>query len=383
MHIWVGVAMPRAKIMYLDHAPLMGGAEHSLLYLIDNLDKSRFDPILACPPDSSLADQARSQGVDQLAVDMPRLRGGGNPAVAPGRLIRNSLKLARIIRRERVDIVHANVMRAALYGAVAASLARRRFIWHVRDIHHERAFVVLVGGLADRIIVISKAAREVLPHRFWLKTDLVYNGVDLQEYSRDKAKGSVFRDALGVGREVLLVGNVSWLAPWKGQHVFLKTAEAVSEKYPQARFVVVGDAADPSHAAYVEELRHRAAEMLGDRLIFTGPRSDIPEVMASLDVLVHTAEDEPFGRVFIEAMAMETPVVAMASGGASEVVADGETGLLVPGGDVKAVAEAVDKMLSDDELRAGMGRRGRERAERLFDARLAARRIEDIYESLL
>jgi len=273
--------MGKRKVLFLDHAIVLGGAERSLLYLMRTLDRERFEILLACSEGSPLAEEAGADGLPLVLVDMPRLRGQANPASALIGLFRGSLGLARLIRREAIDVVHANVMRSALYGAVAARLTRRRFVWHVRDIHRERAFMAFVGGVAHRIIVISEAVREALPRRFWPKTALVYNGVDLAEFSQERADGDRFRTELGIGREEALIGNVSWLAPWKGQRLFLEVAALVAAQHHRARFVIIGGLADPSYAGYEEELRRRAEATLGDRIIFVGPRSDIPQAMAA------------------------------------------------------------------------------------------------------
>lgn len=372
----------RIKILYLDHAPLMGGAERSLLVLLRHLDRERFEPLLACPPDSTLAQEAAKLGVRIIPARMPVVRGVNNPLNLTLRLGMGATALARLIRRERVSIVHANVMRAAIYGALAARMSGARYVWHVRDIHRERLFVQAAGTLAHAIIVISRRVSTALPSRFASKTHLIYDGIDLEEFDPQLGDGLTFRRSLGLPEDALLVGNAAWIAPWKGQRAFIEAVGLVAQAHPQARFVIVGGLADPSHASYLEEIQARARELLGERLIFAGARSDMPQVMASLDVLAHSAQDEPLGLVLIEAMAMEVPVVAMASGGVPEIIAQGETGLLVPPGDVKALAQAISGLLGNREQGKRMGAKARQRALTLFEARQMTRRVEEVYLAL-
>lgn len=370
------------KILYLDHAPLLGGAERSLLVLLRHLDRERFEPLLACPPDSTLAQEAGKLGVRVAPARMPVVRGIRNPLALTLRLWGGAAALARLIRHERVDVVHANVMRAAIYGALAARLSGASFVSHVRDIHRERLFVQAAGTLARAIIVTSRGVGAALPQRFASKTHLIYNGIDLEEFDPQLGDPLAFRRSLNVPEDSPLVGNVGWIAPWKGQDSFVEAAALVAQEHPQARFVIVGGLADPVHAPYFEKLRNEARKLLGERLIFAGERRDMPQVMAALDILAHCARDEPFGRVLIEAMAMAVPVVAMASGGVPEIVAHGETGLLVPPGNVRALAEAISGLLRHKERRQDMGVKARQRSKERFDARQTARKIEEVYLSL-
>jgi len=373
----------RRRVLYVDHANFMGGAEQSLLLLLKNLDRETFEPLLASTPTSPLAQAAAEIGVQVVPVPMDRLRGVTNLLTVAGRLLQGVRTLASAIRQEDVDIVHTNVMRASIYAALAARLTRRPLVWHVRDIHHEGLYVRLMSRLADRIIVISRAVASPLPSWSAVKTTLVYNGLDLAEFDPQCTDGRPFRREIGVPDHALLVGQVAWLAPWKGQHLFVEAAAQVAEAHPEVRFVIIGGLADERYTAYGEQLRQQAYAALGDRLIFAGPHSPIAPVMAGLDLLVHTAQDEPFGRVLVEAMALHVPVVALAGGGVEEIVEDGPTGLLVSDRDPAALAQSILALLEDKARREAMGRQGRRRVERHFNAAFLTRQVETVYRSLI
>jgi glycosyltransferase involved in cell wall biosynthesis len=367
------------KILYVDHASALGGAEYSLLLLLKHLDRKAFIPLLACR-EGLLAQEARALGIQVEIVPLERLRGVHNPFLLFGRYWRGVSSLRAVIERERVELVHSNVMRASLYAAAAAKLTGVLFLWHVRDIHTERWYSWLFCRLADRVIATSQAVARSLPCSS--KMEAIPNGVEVEIFD-PHLESFPFRQELGLASDVPLVGIVGRIRPWKGQTLFLEAASQVASQNSQVRFLVVGETIFPGRN-YLEELKELAQRLgLGERVIFTGYRQDIPRVLASLDILVHCSQAEPFGRVLIEGMAMSKPIVAFTDGATPEIVKDGETGLLVPPGDVGALAQAILNLLGNEEQRQEMGRRGQERVKANFDVRPLTRRIEEIYQVLL
>jgi glycosyltransferase involved in cell wall biosynthesis len=184
---------------------------------------------------------------------------------------------------------------------------------------------------------------------------------------------------------------VGHLTPWKGHEVFLEIARAVADRIPRSRFVVVGGSIYETHghAGYPEILRQKTAALgLSDRVTFLGIRDDIPELLAGLDVLVHSpTAPEPFGRVLAEAMAVGRPVVAARCGGIPEVVEDGVTGFmtgfLVPSADVGAFTAAVVRLLEDPVQCRRLGGAGRRRAEARFGIEAHAAGVLEAYRAVL
>ncbi|HET7241390.1 MAG TPA: glycosyltransferase, partial [Gemmatimonadales bacterium] len=177
----------------------------------------------------------------------------------------------------------------------------------------------------------------------------------------------------------LVVGLFGRVAPWKGQHVAI---EAVA-RLEGVTLLIVG-APLFGEVAYAEELA-RLVERLGlaDRVKLLGFREDIPSLMRVVDVVIHTSlAPEPFGRVLVEAMLMERPVIAADAGGAREIVQEGVTGLLVPPGRSDDLAGALRRLLEDSALRVEMGRRGRERAEGHFTLRPTLNALDDLITSI-
>jgi glycosyltransferase involved in cell wall biosynthesis len=366
-------------ILYVDHAEGLGGAEHSLLLLMRYLWVERYRPLLACNP-GPLAEAARAQGVAVYPLALDKLR--GHPA-APWRLLQGGAALARLIRRENVALVHSNVMRASFYAALAAWLTSRPLVWHVRDIHGPAVpggtwYPWLMCRLATQAVAISQAVADALP----CGAAVVYNAVELDHFD-PQADGAALRHHWNVPPEVALVGTVGRMQPWKGHHLFLQAAAQVREQHPDAWFVIVGGRVFAAAADYPARLERLAHELgLAGRVIFAGQRDDVPDCLAAMDVFVHCARAEPFGRVAAEAMAAGKPVVAFADGGVPELVGE-RGGVLVPAGDVAALAGAVSGLLADPVRRRLLGRQARQRAEVLFAAEQMARWIEEIYDRLL
>jgi glycosyltransferase involved in cell wall biosynthesis len=219
--------------------------------------------------------------------------------------------------------------------------------------------------------------------------EVVHNAIDVQDWDRRPGEGGTsLREELGVPASRPIVGLVGRLNQVKGQREFLLAADLVARAHPDAVFLLIGIIRPTSPwaplAGYfreVEALTRRPS--LRGRVVLTGWRTDLPRVMASLDILVQPSRRETFGRVLIEAMASQKPVVATRVGGMPEIVVHGETGLIVPPEDPSALAEAILELLQDPARRHAMGEAGRRRVESHFDFAHRLRRIQSIYEDVL
>jgi glycosyltransferase involved in cell wall biosynthesis len=389
------------RILFANTGGAIGGAERSLLGLVDGLDRSRFEPSAVLFRDGPLVRELERSGVPAIVVPVDAavhnlsLKGTQSPlavsAVAVFRSTHVVLSLARTIRRQHVSLVHTNGLKAHLIAGAAARLAQTRVLWHLRDIvgdsPSENRTMAIGSRFADHIIANSEATSRAVADRARCPIVTVHNGVDTTRF-HPGVDGSRFRHHLGIRDGAPLVGMVGMFAPWKGQDVFLRAAKQVAERCPNARFVLVGDEiyTTNGHGSDAARLHALARELgLGSRLLFAGYRDDMPQVMASIDVLVHASvQAEPFGRVLIEAMAAGKPVIATRAGGVTEIVADGETGTLVPPGDAEALAEAMVSAIElSPEDRGRIGSKGRARAEEHFSLRRHVDAVTAIYTSVL
>ncbi len=375
----------RTPLLFLDHASALGGAERSLLLLLARLDRQRWHPHLACP-EGALADAAEALGLSVHPLPMGRLRRSFR---APATWLRTGWVLARLARDLRVSALVANTVRAALYGALAARLAGLPFLWYMRDFwlgegKPRHLWLDKLGkrwlcAASARVIVNSHATASHLP--CGAKVTVIHNGIEVERFV--PMDGTAFRKRYGIPFAAPLVGTVGRLRPWKGQDRFLRLLARVRETRPEVWGVVVGGTPFGVEDDYPRRLR-RLAERLGvaGQVVFTGQLADTRPALAAMDLFVHPGEPEPFGLVNIEAMAMARAVVAFAHGALPEIVADGETGLLVPAGDEVAMTEAVLRLLNDPQRLRVMGEAGRRRVVKSFHIERTVEAMEACLSSM-
>lgn len=371
-----------ANVLHIINGQYLSGPEHTLLNLARAMEGGRYRLQVACLFDGPLVELARRQG---LAVHVVPMR-----ARLDLRLVG---VLRRLIEREEIRIVHTHSSRANLVGRTAARLAGRAVVSHCHAstkrettsrIHNWllTAFDRLNAAWVDRFVTISDTlGRELtadgVPAR---KVATVRTAVDLARYTpRD---GRQMRRQLGIPDAAPVAGMIALLRPRKGPEGLLRAAARILERLGEARFLFIGRAEQP---AYLESLKSLAAELsIEERVLFTGFRRDIPELLSALDVLAIPSlfgEDVPL--VLIEAMAMARPVVASAVEGIPEVVRDGQTGYLVPPGDIDALAAALCRLLANRALARRLGAAGRASAEGSFSLARMAQDMTRIYDQLL
>ena len=377
-----GVERPLRVALCHYAADFGGGSDRSLFDLATHLPRDRFTPIMILKSGDPLAPAYRAAGIDAFELPLESPRG------AVGRyLLRfwpSAFRVARVIKKAEADVVHVNTL-YNLVGAVAARLARRPLVWHVREILPDSRAVAwmlrLQALLATRAVAISRAVADTMAVGAE-RLRLVPNGIDLSDYETLPDPGAV-RAELGIAAGAPVVTTIGRVEPWKGQHVFVEAVPAILEAHPNARVLIVGAPA-AKKPEYEPGLRARCRELgVQGRVIFTGPRKDIPAVLAASDVLVlPSATPEPFGRTVVEAMAAGVPVVATAAGGPLDTVADGDSGWLVPPNDPEALAAKVNELLSDPGRARAMGEHGRQRAHALFSLDRLVRDMTAVFEEV-
>jgi glycosyltransferase involved in cell wall biosynthesis len=287
---------------------------------------------------------------------------------------------------KQVRLVHTNIrVGHDREGILAAWLAGRPCVCHVRDFERLGWFDRRLAALASRFIYISEAVqRDHLESGVPCRKGLVvYNGLDVPTFvmALDTEKG---RQSFNLSPSDLAVGIVGRLDAWKGQEVFLRAMGRVKDVVPRAKGIVVGEVAveNPGYLDVLLALRNELA--LADRVAFSGFRMDIPVVMSALDILVlASTSPEPFGRVLIEAMAAGKPVIATDAGAAREIIEDGVHGLLVPPGDAEAMARAMIYLLTHRDTAILMGQRGQDRVRERFSAQQYVDGVQSVYRELL
>ncbi|OHB88751.1 MAG: hypothetical protein A3D13_08190 [Planctomycetes bacterium RIFCSPHIGHO2_02_FULL_40_12] len=367
------------NILYLHNESIMGGAEISLLNLVKRLNKELFIPHFACSKEGPFTDELRKIKIPPDFVQFPSIRWPN-----PVQICNTIRKLLDIIKKKQINLIHSNQPRSNLFGAIAAKIRNVPIIWHERCLERGRFDSDnIFSFLPDRIICNSSAVR----NRFTkgAKTDAkirtIINGVDLREFNLE-LNGSTIRKEFNIDEDEPIIGTIGRIDPEKGYECFLESARIILQDFKNVRFLVVGGAFN--NPSLEESLYEMSVEKGIDKnTIFTGFRRDIPQLLASMDVVVLPSEIDACSRVLFESMAMRKPLVATNAGGTPEIVQDGITGLLVKPGDSSEMAKCIKKLLDDKYLAEQYGNAGRKRVEEMFTIERNIRETENVYLELL
>ncbi len=377
----------KVSLVYFLNSITLGGMETHALVLARAMDRNRYDLRVIIPARPYLDPLAD----DLVRYDIPvhRLTLDGQQPL--GQRWTSFWALVRLLRTHHVDVMHQQ-RTGPFHGKLACLAAKAAGVPVIVATEHQapspqiprRVLLqnALIDRLVDRIIVVSEDNRaRQLAHtgRKPSKVVTIYNGIPIQEWKpRPPEVVAAQKRELGLDNAAPIIGTVGRLAEQKGLPYFLRMAALLLPDFPAARFVIVGDG--PLRNELVALARNLG---LADRVVFTGFRTDVPDLMSVFDLFVLASVYEPFGLVLVQAMALEKPIVASRVGGIPEVVADGETGLLAPPRDPAALAEAAARLLRDEALARRMGQAGRERVLAQFTAEAMARKTMALYEELL
>jgi len=382
-------------VVYVQPTSEVGGSDIALSRLVSHLDRERYRPVVVLPAAGPLLPKLEAAGCRVIVLPMMQLRSVKSlryQALYLARFWPTIFRLARLLRREGADLVHTNSL-FSLYGAWAALVARVPHIWHIREIPDSpppmrKLLSWMALLLSARVVPMTDAVARLFKPAALRRGQVVSipDGIDLRVY-HPSVQGERIRRELDIDPAAPLVGFVGRLDPWKGADIFVRAAAEVAKQWPDVGYLVCGGEL-PGYESYADQVKRLAWELgLKGRIHFTGwvyRLDDIPEVMAAIDVLVHTSvRPEPFGLVLVEAMATAKPLVASNAGGVQEVVEANVTGLLAEPGDWRGVAQAVGALLVDPVRAQAMGRAGRERAEQLFEVGAYARKIAALYAQVL
>ena len=366
-------------VLHTESSPGLGGQEIRTLHEARWIREQGWRVIVAAQSGGKLAAQAREAGVETVAMPMRRAW----DVAAVGRLV-------RLIRGERVSIVHTHSSIDGWLGGMAARVARVPVIRtrHV-SIPIRRGWNPVYTQLADRVVTSGEAIRAlvlaagVAPAR----VVAIPAGVELSNFngggepSGDGTRGGPGRDALlaslGLARPV--VGSVAMFRGSKGHDHLLEAFRLLRAEVPGARLLLVGDGI---RRQWVESLAREQG--LGDAVVFAGFRDDVPALLAAMDCFaLASTRTEGVPQSLLQAFAAGTPVVATRIGGIPEVVEDGRTGLLVQPEDPRALAAALAAVLRDGAAARERAARARRLVEERFSHRASVGRLLALYEELL
>lgn len=357
----------------------------SALLLIEGLEGSGYEPVIAVHEEGPLTDHLAGRGLPFELLPLSGYAGETPNAMAiAGGMLRNAPRLAGFMRRHRIDIVHGNDFRTNLTWSAAAKLTGRPFVWHQRAMPYSssprwRA----VNLLADHVIHISNVVAQAMPAAGRAPASTVPNPVAPPRgtLSRQAAKAAVARE-LGFDPSARVIGLVGRLVGLKRADIFVMAGARLARRLDGAGFAFVLLGRDEE--GLVADLRDLAlSEGIGNQVYFAGFRNPIDEWIRGMDILMATSEWEGFGRTLIEAMALGTPVVAAAAAGHLEIIEHGRNGLLAAPGDPDAFAAAAHRVLTQPAFAADLSEAGRACALERYAVERHVPRITRVYGSLL
>jgi len=351
----------------------VGGTEQQLLELVRALPRAAYEPVVCCFRPGRKATEIRALGV-------PVVHLAKRGRVDLGLVVR----LVRLMRTERPDVVQTFLIGANVWGRLAALLAgvpvviaseRNVDVWEERT---KRVLGLVLGRVTDRMVANADAVRDYLVGRGAdpARVVTIRNGVDVTRFDRpiDVAR---LRMALGLAADDQVAVVLARMEPQKGHDVVLDAAVALRDRFPRLRWLFVGGGG--AETAVRDDVARRG---LVDRVVFTGFRTDAADLLRAADLSILASTKEGLSNTLMESLAAGRPVVASRVGGNAEVVSS-DVGILVPPRDADALADAIGRVLGDPAAAAAMGARGRERVCREFSVSSMVARTVALYDELL
>lgn len=390
----------------------IGGSYYCLLEIVKHLDRTKYNPIVMFHASNSLIDEFRKfstvllfkckQGM-VMKRDYPALYALAARTRLSGLalaffqktfnllryVIPSWFEIAWIMRKYRIDLVHLNDQPLLTVWLVAARLFGARCVSHLRGNVVASPFQKRMMRRYDRVLSISHSVTGFMEKENVDTGNFVtlHDGIDIPAVmNARKGTGDILRQEFSGPRNAVLIGLIGNIKAWKGQHVAVEAMRILKRSGLNVKCLVIGAVSHlEDDRNYYEYLQKTVVDNdLRDQVVFTGYRSDVPDLLSIVDLLIHTSvEPEPMGRVVLEGMLFSKPVIATAHGGPLEIIENGISGFLVPPADPRALAEKMTFLLTNPEVRRKIGAEARKRVERLFTIETNVKVIESIYDSLL
>lgn len=397
-------------MLFINDTARNGGPGRSLFYILRFLDPDVVHRAVVLPREGIISELYASRGVTEELLferdlvenpiepwDRPMAREDFEAPIplqgvrAAANVVRAGRALARLtmlLRRGRYDLVYCNGTNADFAGGLLARSSGVPALWHVRYTSlpgkavrslHDR---LSASRGVRRIVCVSQASAALFPH-CPEKVRVIHNALDVAEFDARGITPTLKAD-LGLPKDAVVFGSQGRILPRKGYVEMIRAAREAfdamtDDEKRRVHWAVLGDTPEDYRPDHVVECRALVSELgLGDKFTFLGFKNDVKPYAVDFDVaVVPSIYPDPLPRAVIEAMALGRPVVAFDVGGVAEMLKDGETGTLVKGGDVAALAKQFVRYLRDPELRARQGNAGRRRVESEFDGARQAKRIQD------
>ena len=363
--------MDKKSILYLSHCgSSIGGGEQQLAYLVTNIDRENYQSLVVCPDDGVFAEHLRHLNIPTVILNLPPWR------KAKSLIARYNAaqKLVSLAKTHKVQLVHTS---DSWFNPYLRYLRRRLKIptvSHVRNLLTPTQVQKYKFDRMDSIIAISEQSKMPLVEAGIdiRKIDVILNCVDL----------SVFRPTpVTAPSAEYIVGIVGRIEPFKRQKVFVEIAAKVAAQGKKVRFHIIGAALDtPEHRTYEQKVRQLVIKhQLQEIVHFAGHRTDMPNVIGELDLLVTLSA----GSVIAEAMAAGKPVIGTPIGSTADMIVHGVTGYVIPLDPMEKIVDKIIELAENPIQSMRIGQAARKHAEEAFGIEAHVQKVQDIYERLL
>jgi glycosyltransferase involved in cell wall biosynthesis len=356
-----------------------GGMEMYTLHTSILLKKAGHEVHLLCAVNSRLKMEAEKEGIKcfPVSIKIP--------------IVRSILKLTGMLRKTNYDIIHAEASKDLWFLVPSLILAMKRvpllLTKHVGSKVIKKDFLHrFLYRRVDLALAISEVIRRNLIETTPLnkeRIELLHDAIDVNRFDPARIDHLKIRKEFGIKQDEILIGMTGRFSPGKGHEEFLAAAKELNRKYKNLRFMIVGEASRGENK-YAESIKIMAANMgLSGKVIFTGYRSDIPEILAAFDIYLFPSHAEAFGLALVEAMSMELPTVCSNSDGVLDVAVEGVTSYMFGRGEQRDLVRKVESLIKNSRKRIEFGKAGRDRVINNFNFDLFTKKLVNIYEKQL
>lgn len=378
----------RKNILFVSHSAELYGAERMLLQIIEKIDKTKFNPYLILPARGPFEGEAKRLNIPTVLIPFKwwvteKSKVWKQPFSWIWN-IKSVLGIVKIIRQRNISLVFSNSS-VASSGALAARVVKIPHVWSIHEILRGRESLVsfLLGNrtlvrwisrLSTRIIVNSSASRRAFDQDG--KVRLIYNGLDTGHQCFPSNRE--LRQTLNLDEQDIILGIVGKIYRGKGQKEVILALDQLHRDHPRLRLLIVGEIKD---RAYYRELSKIVNERnLSEYIRLTGYRKDVLNLLRLMDILIVASVLDSFGLVALEAMAVGTPVLAVAKGGLPEIITHGRNGFLFESSKPEKIAEGVENILQNPSKMAEMREHGQLTVKEKFTTERQIRKIEGVIE---
>jgi glycosyltransferase involved in cell wall biosynthesis len=351
----------RKRVVLFSHASNLSGAPIALVQLARCLPLSGWHPLVLLPESGPLESQLKASNIDYEVLAGPL----------------KLLDFVRKIRRADPAVIHVNSL-VKTWPVLVSRLLKKPVIWHVHEyLDDKRLYAGVIHLIADGVILISREQFSLFKMK--PKAIQIPNGVDTERFKAVASAKVIPRESADVRTVVAYIGRIEHN---KGFHLLAQAAAKLKSR-PWIHYVVVGDAPKRREKYREEILEYIKKERLKGVFHFLGIRKDIPEILASCDILCHPSYSDTFPLVMMEAMASGLAVIGTAVGEVPFIIDDGKTGFVLPPGDQGALADAIKKLDDDAAALKRMGKAGKLKVQKEYELNIHAERISGFYRSVI